>query len=358
MTVHVPADLPAEAPCRIAWVGEAPGSEEVNPITGVPRPLIGPSGRIFDAMLRTGNIERTDHWVGNVFDEKLPENNVAAWCSGMEEKRTWGEDYRLPPIGRAGFLRPEYLWHLDRLRAELEAVQPTLIVPMGATALWAFTGTDEIGKARGHVEQATRIMRGTKVLPTYHPAFVMKSWKFFTVGVADMIKADAESYYPEVRHRARKLYIEPSLKDLEEWRPKLLQAPYLSVDIETGWGHLTCISFAPSPVEAICVPFVDLRKPNKSYWPTAEDELKAWDWVQELMESPIPKVGQFFQGYDAFWLLAKYGIRTMNLRDDTRLLHHALFPELPKDLGFLAARYENVGPWKRMRVGKGAKRDE
>ena len=357
---HVPCDLPAETPCRLAFLGEAPADDELNPPRGPRRPLIGPSGRVFNAMLRTANIERTDCWVGNVFSEQLPGNNVGAWCSGMEERKGW-TGYDLPPVGREGFLRPEHVWHLERLAEELREAKPTVIVPLGGTALWALTGGAAIGQSRGCTQVATRLVPGVKLLPSYHPAFVIKVWKWFSVGVGDFEKALAEAEFPEVRHRARRLLLEPTLRDLWQYKADVLdKADYLSGDIETGWGQITCVGWGPGPEEALCCPFVDLRRVDKNYWRTQAEEMEAWRWVQEVCEGPVPKLGQNFT-YDVFWLLDRMRIKMVNYKHDTRLLHHALFPELPKDLGFMAARYDNVGPWKLMRShGKGGteKRDD
>ncbi len=361
MTTHVPAQQPRTKPCKLAFLAEAPSYEEVSPTRGPPRPLIGPSGLIFNAMLRTAGIDRADCWVGNVFDVQLPGNDVGAWCALGKERAGWGEDYDLPGIAQVGWLRPEYLHHLDHLKAELEAVQPTVVIPLGGTALWAMTGGAGIGAARGFTQEATLILPGVKLLPSYHPAFVQKVWKWFSVGVGDFEKALAEAEYPEVRHRSRKLHLTPLLRDLWQYKGDVLdKAPYNSIDIETGWGQITCFGVGPGPDEAICCPFVDLRREDRNYWRTAKEEMEAWSWVQAVCESEVPKLGQNFT-YDTFWLLDKMKVKMRNYLHDTRLLHHALFPELPKDLGFMAARYDNVGPWKLMRVhGKGGteKRDD
>ena len=118
------------------------------------------------------------------------------------------------------------------------------------------------------------------------------------------------------------------------------------------------IGFAPSEERAIVIPFVDMRKSNRSYWPDTDAELKAWGYVKDICESDIPKLGQNFGAYDAYWLLDKYGIRVRNLLHDTRLMHHALYPELPKSLAFMGASYTRQGPWKTMRAKKGDKRDD
>ena len=99
---------------------------------------------------------------------------------------------------------------------------------------------------------------------------------------------------------------------------------------------------------AVVVPFVDRREVDHNYWETAAKEQAVWLWLKGVLESNTPKLGQSFGGYDALWLLAKAGIKVRNLLHDTRLLHHALYPELEKSLQFLAAAYTQQGPWKAM----------
>lgn len=351
--VHVPAQQPRTIPTKIAFVGEAPGEVEVD--KGIP--LVGPSGRVFNAALRAANLDRADYWVGNVFDEKLPDNDLKNWCDAASVPREAGRaEIAVPGFG---YLKPEHHWHLERLASELKAVQPTVVVPLGGTALWALTGSMNIGQVRGNTMTATRLLPGTKLVPTLHPAFLLHSWKFLPVLIGDFIKAAAEAEEgPEVRHPPRELLIEPTIGDLMAWTPKLLASDLLSVDIETGWGQITCIGFAPTSGSAICVPFVDLRRPSRSYWLSPNEELTAWLWVEKILGSSVPKLGQNYGGYDAYWLLAKHGIRTMNMAEDTRLLHHALYPELPKSLSSLAGSYSRQGPWKQMRSAVEEKRDD
>ena len=345
---------PARTPRPLlAFLGEAPGADEIGrtgnyltlaqqvwPDAGwtgtrwrdralaerLPRlPLVGSSGSIFNAVLRAADIDRLDCWVGNVFDEKAPENDVTEW---MHDPAIYGAA-------------------LERLAEELAEAQPTVVVAMGGTALHALTEDNRIARMRGYPLQATRVLPGVKVVPTYHPAYVMRVWESLPFVIGDVTKARREAEYgPELRVPRKRWLIEPEMEDLEAWTEKLLGAEEISIDIETGWGQITCIAFAPNIDESICVPFVDLRRPNRCYW-AREAERKAWRWVKMICESPGPKkVGQFFAGYDAYWLLAVMGIRTMNLTDDPRLMHHALFPDAPKDLGFLGAAYTNMPAWK------------
>ena len=320
MSVKVPPQLPSKTPTPIAFVGEAPGSEEVT----MGKPLVGPSGRVFNALLRTANLERSDYLVTNVYDEKAPGNDVTEWMNDEDRTDT----------------------ALKRLGAELTAAQPNVIVALGGTALWALTGVKKIGAYRGSVTPATRVMPGAKVIPTFHPAFVRKQWKMFPIVVDDFLRAAREARRgPQITYPKRRLILEPSLKTVQTFLKNAVNTDVLSVDIETGWGQITSVGFAPDAENAISVPFVDLRKPNKSYWGSVDLEVAAWQAVGAALEHPVRKLGQNFL-YDGFWLLEKMGIRVRNYDEDTRLLHHAIYAELPKDLAFLGAAYSEQGAWK------------
>lgn len=343
LTKRVPAQEPANRtkPPLLAFVGEAPGDEEL--LYG--KPFVGPAGRMFNALLRTAGIEREDCLVTNVFDRKIPDNDLANWIVPRGDPLL-GADYRLAPIA-GGFLHPAHMHHLDRLAEELKRWEPSVIVPMGGTALWALTGLASISAMRGTPSVASLIAPGVKLLPTFHPQMVQHQFKMYTVVVKDLIRAQTEALRgPGIITPKREITIDPTIAEFRDYLPSLYRSPLLSIDIETGWGQITSIGFAPDTERAIIVPFVDKRQPDRSYWRTASLEIEAWEHCRAILESDTPKVGQNFAQYDAYWFLEKYHIGVRNLTDDTRLMHHALYPELPKSLEFMGNSYTSQGAWK------------
>lgn len=339
---HVPAQYPRHFPTRIAFVGEAPGVDETD--WGIP--LVGASGNVFNSMLRTANLDRADFLITNVFDEKIPDNDLkkAGWTVDAQTAREGGYD-DLGAIGLAGHLRPEYRWHLDRLRGELEDTLPSVIVPLGGTALWALTGDAGITSQRGSIQSASRLVPGAKLLPTFHPALVIRSWEYFSVVTGDIIRAYKESNFRNIVLPKRELLVEPTVQEIRDYVPRLLNSDLLSVDIETGWGLITNLGFAPDREHAINIPLVDLRKPNKSYY-SVGDEIQVWEIIRDIMEAPVPKLGQNYGAYDFYWFLEGHGIKSRNYIHDTRLLHHNLYPQLPKSLEFMGQSYTEQGAWK------------
>lgn len=315
--MSVPAQYPREFPTRIAFVGEAPGDTDESK----GRPLSGTAGNIFNAMLRTANLDRSEFYVGMVFNtpKSIDELKDATRESAAVD--------------------------LLRLGDDLRNVSPNIIVPLGPTALWAFTGDRNIDSQRGSIQPAVHVIPGAKILPTYAPGFIQKQWKFFSVVTADFIRAYREGGYREIRLPNREITIEPTIQNIRDYLPRLFSSQLLSVDIETGWGMVTNIGFGPDPEHALNIPFVDVRKPNKSFY-SVRDEIEAWKLVKEIMENDVPKLGQNFGGYDAFWFIDNMGIAPRNFVHDTRLIHHNLYPELPKDLEFMGASYTEQGAWK------------
>ena len=375
MPITVDPQWPSRVPCPIAFVGEAPGDAEI----GEGKPFVGPAGKLFNKLLGVAGIERRACLVTNVFNEKLPDNDVKNWCGTTKERKVWAEEtgYDLPPVQKGKHLRPEYQHHLIRLCKELEAAQPQIIVPLGGTALWAFENhTPAISKRRGVPAYSNGVMTGAKILPTFHPAALFHAWKMFYTIVGDLKRAWEEKDIDGIQVTERELVLRPDLTTIARYGAKhIVNAPYLVIDIETipSFRHITCVGFAPDPHNAICIPFADregggpattlndlldhVPPPPNSYWPTLEQELAAWAFVEHWCGLPMPKVLQNGQ-YDLYWLWDRMGIKVRNYVEDTMLQAHAQVPELPKDLGFLGSNYAKAPAWKTMNKTKGGKRND
>lgn len=308
--------IPPSGKAKIAFVGGSPTLEET--IKG--QPMSGPSGRVFNGILRSAGIDRDECYIGHVFDRPLDEGLLQS------------ENYIAEQTAR--------------LNNELTAVAPNVIVPLGGEALYAFTGSKNIKNFRGAVTAATYIMPGAKLVPSFDPDNVRKAWHLLSISQGDYVKAADEAdrgsgiTYPKVN-----LLIEPTIEDIRKFVPLCLASPKLSVDIETGWGQITAIAFAPDETVAMSMPFVDLRKANKSYWMNATSEFEAWRLVGEIGKSDVPKLGQNFM-YDIMWLYHKHGVPMRNYRFDTRIRHKTMYPELPADLATMSASYTRIGSYK------------
>lgn len=326
---------------KIAIVGEAYGEVEEQ----WKRPFVGPAGDELNSILRDAGILREECFITNVFNLRPSGNAIESLCTS----KTGGNCIAgWPAVAQGKYIRSEYQPEIDRLLSELREANPNVVLALGNTATWALLKRTAVGKLRGAVALSP-VLPGLKVLPTYHPAAIMRQYENRSVTVLDFMKAKRESEYPEVRRRRRELWLDPTLEDLEIFYERYCKnAERISFDIETSSGQITCIGFAPTPDICLVVPFWDYRKPNRSYWETTEAEVEACDWVQKILATSAEKVGQ--NGlYDIQYLWMAYGIWVNNYAHDTMLLHHSLQPELPKGLDFLGSVYCDEPAWKQDR---------
>ena len=137
------------AAADIVIVGEQPGDQEDR--HGAP--FIGPSGRLLDRALVSAGIERERCYVTNA---------VKHFKHTLRGKR------RLHKKPNAGEIK-RCAWWLTR---EIAAVQPRLIVALGATAAYALFGrTVKIAEARG---QTHHVATSPPVLVTLHPSYLLR----------------------------------------------------------------------------------------------------------------------------------------------------------------------------------------
>lgn len=290
----------------------------------------------------------------NVFKQHPPGNRLEHFCG---DKSSAIRGY--PKLGAIGYVRAEFQPELDRLGDELLTNNPNLVLCLGNSALWALTGGTGIKKLRGTTCVSTMGVTGFKLLPTYHPAAVLRDWSLRPVTVIDLMKAKREAEYPEIRRPVREIWIEPGIEDLETfYEQHIRNCRVLSVDIETSGNQITCIGFSPQASTAIVIPFYDQRRKNRSYWEDTRSESRAWDFVVRILgDGALPKL--FQNGlYDIAFLWRAYGIKTFGALHDTMLCHHALFPEALKGLAFLGSVYTDEGAWKSERKVTTIKRDE
>lgn len=347
----LPETLPGPVPSRlipnspIFFVGEAPGAEEVEE----GRPFVGAAGRELRALCNTVGIDLNECSIGNVFSLRPPGNDVLYFFDGEHG------DTPFPPLERGRYLNAKWLSEITRLQTEIQSVRPNIIVALGRTPLLILRSLSGIGANRG-VVAFSNLLPGVKCLATYHPAALFRQWSFRVVVLADLQKAARESASAELFHDASTIWINPTLADLYTFEARwMANKKIISVDIETDMkrGLIRCVGFAPGPDIALSVPFT---KNGGHYWRSAEEETAAWYWVRHVLED----YEILFQngGYDAIWLIY-HKCPPLGYRHDTMLLHHALFPEMKKDLGFMGSIQTNRPAWKQMRPrGKSGKREE
>lgn len=272
-------------------------------------------------------------------------------------------------------IKAEYFHHVKRLWHEIEDFKPNLILALGNAACWATLDQTKISTLRGTISWSERL--NCKVLPTYHPAAILRQPKMRPTVIADLTKASREIEYPEVRRTPRWItVIDPTPEGIAagyEWFKRPARA--YANDIETVRKQISIIGFARNPDDALVIVFRDCHSEKGkiveigksasmmghnsgvNFFPTSDLEYEAWKLAIYGLQTPQPKI--FQNGiYDLSYYI-RMGIHPKNARHDSMLWHHSMYPELPKSLGYLGSLYANEIAWKSMRKSSDSlKRDE
>lgn len=147
----------------LMFVGEAPGRDE--DIQGLP--FVGRAGRLLTSIIEAMGLKREDVYIGNVAKCRPPEN-------------------RNPSPDEIEACEPF-------LFKQIEIIKPKVIVCLGTFAAQLLLKTDEkISALRGKLFD----YRGTKLIPTYHPAFLLRSpsmkrpvWEDMQIAMGELKKS-------------------------------------------------------------------------------------------------------------------------------------------------------------------------
>ncbi|MBI5821277.1 MAG: uracil-DNA glycosylase [Verrucomicrobia bacterium] len=135
---------------ELMFVGEAPGADE----DAQGEPFVGRAGQLLTKIIETMGYKRSDIYIGNVL--KCRPN--------------------MPP-GESGNRQPtgdEMKTCLPWLQAQIDIIQPKVIVALGAVAMRGLMPEISTGitKLRGH----WLLYRQIPLMPTYHPAYVLRAY--------------------------------------------------------------------------------------------------------------------------------------------------------------------------------------
>lgn len=345
MTVPVsypPMKASGPADARIMCIGEAPGAEEEM----LGRPFVGWSGKELRKMLLQSGIDPAGVYMTNVFFRRPQENKIENFCTRKKELGISG----MPSLSPGNFVQANFAPELERLYDEIQKVKPNVICALGNTPCWAvFRQTPKITALRGRVRETS--IRGTKykVVPTFHPAYILRQWKERVVVLQDFHKAKREAGYPDLRLPHRQVLVDPTFSEAREFLENCLHANEITIDVETSHGQITVCGIGLSPTKAAVIPFVDWRKPDLCYW-HVEQEIVLVKLFRKILASP--KVTKILQNalYDITYFWENWRAPFRGELEDTMLIQHALWPELKKDLGTLASIHTDEAAWKTMRL--------
>jgi DNA polymerase len=126
---------------RLMFVGEGPGADE--DAQGLP--FVGKAGQLLNNMIAAMGLRREEVYIANVVKCRPPGNRV--------------------PEPEEGATCSPFLFR------QIDVVRPEVLVALGATAAtWLLGARQPLAGLRGRVHT----VRGTKLIVTYHPAYLLR----------------------------------------------------------------------------------------------------------------------------------------------------------------------------------------
>jgi uracil-DNA glycosylase len=126
---------------RLMFVGEGPGADE----DAQGRPFVGRAGQLLNNMIVAMGLKREDVYIANIVKCRPPQN-------------------RVPEPVEANTCAP-FLYR------QIDVIRPEVLVALGSTAAtYLLGGKAPLSALRGRVHEA----RGSKLIVTYHPAYLLR----------------------------------------------------------------------------------------------------------------------------------------------------------------------------------------
>ena len=224
-------------------------------------------------------------------------------------------------------------WKADTIR-RLEAFKPNLTVVLGSIGLELLTSEKSIDKWQLSILDRM----GQKILPILHPDRIQRVYKEYPFMELAAQRIAEESRFPELKTTYREFLTNTGIDQSIHQLRRLRDSEWLSVDIETAAGQITCVGFSDDPKWAISIPT------HPRDFTNGVDFKRIWNEINETLRRDSKKVLQ--NGiYDRTYL-SRYGVQIQNFYHDTMRAQKFLHPELSQGLDTIARIYTREPYWK------------
>lgn len=341
----------------ILVVGERPRKEDYKN----KRPFMSTSGLELSALCSKAGFHLSECAMIYAHDT-MPEGGDMK--SAFVTKAVWKEGKDKHTEVNGHYITNVFYESIIRLHHAIAKIQPKMIIALGEGGLFGCITERSIDSYRGSMLYWQGTINGKasniRLLPTHGTDRLFKQYHLRYLVSHDLRRAYTHlgMDWPGVPERflIRPSY-EETISTLGELIQKAKDGAHISVDIETRLHRfISCIGFAWSESDAICIPLINAGTTRGFYW-TVEEETEIVLLIRELLQTPSIRVSGQNYHYDSQYLALHWGIRSHIWRDTLVLQHTFFSSEMAKDLNTISSLYcENHVYWKD--EGKGHEPDE
>lgn len=350
-SIVVPPE-PPRGKLRLIVVGEGPGRYEEK----LRRPFVGPSGRLLDAALKEAGGARRDCYVTNAMlcraeDERDIEAAICCCAPRLAAELqvlpketpilSLGAAPARVTIGKKGIQKYRgFIWTAPEVKPTSIRAAERAIEKIGETKVWKNKRQSRektLAKRRWALEllKARAAIAGRTVIPTVHPAFILRGADVWTpILRIDMkralmwpfkLESDIEFTRTTSPAKARRLLAK--------------MGPLINVDLETDGND-------PMRVKFTCVGVADVNALGQKERVVILDPWS--DSLAPILKEAIEKrtiLTHNGPAFDVVALAERFGIKPKGI-EDTLVAHRTFASHMPQSLAHVASVYCAVIPWK------------
>jgi DNA polymerase I-like protein with 3'-5' exonuclease and polymerase domains/uracil-DNA glycosylase len=223
------------------------------------------------------------------------------------------------------------------LRNEILQIRPRVIVPLGEHAFNYVTLEKGISKFRGSILPLRSDIQSVlnpgivRVIPTLPPEYIYGNPITRIYVSLDYVKIKKATLESGPIQNNLIIWVADSPEKFSNYIRRV-SGNYGVFDIESKFNIPVCIGFAFCDTEGCTVPLLDnqLNSSERTIlWQMVDRFLRSHSWINQNIK------------YDTL-LLERFGFEIKNIIGDTALRQSIIYPELPKNLGFLNSIYNDI----------------
>lgn len=309
-------------------------------------PFIAGMGFELTKLLAESGLHRNSCLMTYVMKDRIPQGKIEGIIATKKKFLTPKH-----VLYKGKMVLPSVVDGIEELRRDIERHKPNVVIALGNLAMWALTEEWGVHDWRSSIMEST-LVPGLKVIPSLNPNILGAQWSKRPLLLHDLKRAFRHRDEPRVIRPNYNFVIRPSFERAKQGLLALIERAVsardngtileVAADIETRAGHIACIAFADSALEALCIPLMSSTNPE-GYW-TLEEEAELVHLIYRLCQL-VTIIGQNWN-YDAQYLYRHWHFLCPSVVD-TMIQQHSCFSNLPKNLSFLSSMYlEDHLHWK------------
>lgn len=223
---------------------------------------------------------------------------------------------------------------VEDVAKEISTISPNVILGCGEWCLQYFTGERGVKKFQGSIMplRTDFSLYNIKYIPIQHPRDIYRVYSAYYYTPVYIRRALKFQNVTEPFKETLDIQICHSYAQLQKYLRDNTEEPFIVTDIETYYNLISCIGISLTDKSALVIPLLE----SSPSIPELAEMLKLLQ--KAFLHFPVVNQNMKFDQIR----MERFGFKFREILGDTMLNAGVLYPELPKNLGFLTSLYTDL----------------